>query len=104
MQIVQARPGPRSDARFAVLGGGRQTCSSGKPRVAVGEQFDDLLSSNRREDILAALHRLHSAAVTTISLVRTACVRTPVLATNPRWSIRSQIAGVARDIARAESR
>src|SRR5262249_38532201 len=26
----------------------------GKPRVAVGEQFDRLLSANRREDILAA--------------------------------------------------
>ena len=26
----------------------------GKPQVAVGKQYDDLLSSNRREDILAA--------------------------------------------------
>jgi hypothetical protein len=32
-----------------------------RPRVAVGAQFNDLLSSNKREDILAARDRILSA-------------------------------------------
>ncbi len=36
----------------------RRLTPDGRPKVAVGDQFNDLLNSNRREDILAARDRI----------------------------------------------